>query len=130
MTDARMDSRYDIYGLPAAPLADLAAQVQALLGLRLGPRESGYYAGTYYLYKHAFGRELKLYENHNRARCSWVTVRSQYREHAAILEVSDLEDMDGIRRRLTEGLPGVVLLSSRALPAQDPGDAGDASAPP
>ena len=128
MTDARMDSRYDIYGLPATPLADLAAQVQALLGLRLGPRESGYYAGTYYLYKQAFGRELKLYENHDRARGTWV--RSQYREHAAILEVSDLEDMDGIRRRLTQGLPGVVLLSSRALPAQDPGDAGDASAPP
>ena len=128
MTDARMDSRYDIYGLPAAPLADLAAQVQALLGLRLGPRESGYYAGMYYLYTRAFGRELKLYENHDRARGTWV--RSQYREHAAILEVSDLDDMDGIRCRLTEGLTGAMLLASRTLPAKDPGDAGDTSAPP
>lgn len=109
-----MDSRYDNYALPAAPLAELAERLQELLGLPLVERESGYYAGTYYLHEQAIGRELRLYENRDRVRGIWV--RGAWREHAVILEVSDLDDMDGIRRRLMDGLPGTLLLSSRVVP--------------
>jgi hypothetical protein len=111
---APMNSRYDIYALPSGPLVELAARLQELLGLPLDERDSGYYAGTYYLYKQAYGRELRLYENHDRTR--GTVVRERWREHALILEVSDLDDMDGIRRKLMDGLPGTLLLSSRIVP--------------
>lgn len=116
-----MDSRYDTYGFATAALEEVAPLVQQLLGLQLVERDSGYYAGTYYLYRQSYGRELKLYRNHDRARDSWV--RGQYRDHAVILEVSDLDNMDEIQEKLLKGLEGAVLLASKVLPA-DPVDRG------
>jgi hypothetical protein len=117
-----MDSRYDTYGFAATRLEEVAPLVQQILGLQLEERDSGYYAGTYYLHEQSYGRELKLYRNHDHVRGSWV--REQYRDYAVILEVSDLDNMDEIRQRLMNGLEGAVLLSSKVLPAE-PSDTGE-----
>jgi hypothetical protein len=109
-----MASRYDTYGFTATTLEEVAPLVQQLLGLPLQERDSSYYAGTYYLYRKAYGRELKLYRNHDPVRGSWV--REHNRDQGVILEVSDLDDMDDIQRKLMSGLKGVVLLSSWTLP--------------
>jgi hypothetical protein len=108
-----MTSRYDVYAVPSSPLTELATRLQDLLGVTFQERDSGYYAGTYYLYKPDYGRELRLYANRDEVQRSWV--RERWREHAIILEVSNLEDMEAIQRKLLKGLPGTLLLSSRSV---------------
>lgn len=105
-----MDDRYDTYGFKAMTLEEVLPLVQQALGLQLQERDSSYYAGTYYLYKESYDRELKLYGNKDPVTGYWV--REHYRDYAVILEVSALSNMDEIRRKLTKGLKGVVLLSS------------------
>jgi hypothetical protein len=106
-----MADRHDTYGFTATTLDEVVPLVQQALGLQLQKRESSYYAGTYYLYKQAYGQELIIFRNQNPVTGSWV--RGEYRGHAVILEVGGLSNMDEIRRKLTHGLKGVVLLSSR-----------------
>jgi hypothetical protein len=55
--------------------------MQQRLGVRFEARDSSSYAGM-----------------------SWI--REQYRDHALMLEVSGLDDMDGIQRKLLSGLEG------------------------
>lgn len=108
-----MGRRYDTYGI-AGTLEDVAARMEQLLGLRFEERDSSYYAGTYYLYRRAPDGSLQLYNNYDSVGGFWV--REQYRDHALMLEVSCLDDMDGIQQKLMGGLQGVVLLRSRTLP--------------
>ena len=108
-----MGRRYDTYGI-AGTLEDVAARMQQLLGVEFEERDSSYYAGTYYLYRKEYGRSLQLYNNYDSVAGSWV--REHYRDHALILEVSVMDDMDGIQRKLLNGLAGVVLLKSTTLP--------------
>lgn len=108
-----MGNRYDTYGI-AGTLEDVAARMQQLLGVQLEERDSSYYAGTYYLYRKDPDGLLRLYNNYDSMEGEWI--REQYREHALMLEVSCLDDMDGIQQKLMGGLEGVVLLRSETLP--------------
>jgi hypothetical protein len=110
-----MTRRYDTYGFTGRPLESLACHLQQVLGVTFSERDSGYYAGTYYLYTESYGREMRLYANHDSERDSWV--REQYREHDVILAVSDLDDMDAIRVKLLDESIGAALLSSTELPS-------------
>jgi hypothetical protein len=106
-------SRYDTYGISCGTLDELAPKLQQLLGVDLEERDSSYYAGTYYRYKHSYARQLRLFQNKDPVTGSWV--REQYRAFGVILEVSDLDDMDEIRERVIGGLAGAVLLDSREI---------------
>ncbi len=113
-----MTGRHDVYGFPEATLDEVAPLLRRLLGVPLQERDSSYYAGTYYLYKQSFGRELRLYRNRDPVNGSLV--REQYRDYPVILEVSGLDNMDEIRRAVLAAPGEPVLLASRAMPA-DPG---------
>ena len=107
-------ARYDTYGFRATTLEGAAALVESALGFRLEERDSSYYAGTYYSYRTgSYGRRLKLYNNYDEVSRGWV--REEYRDYSVILQVDDLEDMDGIQKRLTEGREDPVLLRSKVL---------------
>jgi hypothetical protein len=105
-----MGNRYDTYGFAATTLEELAPRLQSVLGLPFQQRESSYYAGRYYLYKPAYGQEIRLYRNRYPVGDAWV--REQYRDYSVILEVSGLDGMDEIQQKVLTGLAGVVLLAS------------------
>lgn len=106
--------QYEKYGFRGSTLEEIAAMLEETLGISFSERESSYYAGTYFLYKLSTGKELRIYRNYDEARKQWV--RSQYRDYDFLMEVSDLDNMDEIRRRLASGVPQAVLLSSKVLP--------------
>lgn len=111
-----MTSRYDTYGVGEASLDEVAARLEELLGLPLQERDSSFYAGTYHLYAPVYGRRLRVYANHDSDAGTWV--RPQYQDWPVIVEVSDLEGMDGIRSTLLDGFPTATLLASREVPDQ------------
>jgi hypothetical protein len=115
-----MPSRYDIYGFRRATLDDAVVRIQVALDVQLSERESGYYAGTYYRYAPSYGKGLKVYKNRDPSHGQFV--RERYREYAVIVEVSDLDDMDGVQRKLTGSDANVVLLESKVLPDDVGGD--------
>ena len=83
--------------------------MERTLGISLTERESSYYAGHYYLYKISTGSELRLYRNYDEVTQQWV--REQYRDYDVLMHVSDLGDMDEVRRKLASGAPGAILLA-------------------
>lgn len=114
-----MGRRFDTYGF-AGPLEPVARRIEQLLGLKFEERDSSYYAGTYYLYRErTYGRSLQLYNNYDSVGGFWI--REQYRDHALIAEVSELDGMDDIQKKLLTGVEGAVLLRSRTLP-DEPSD--------
>ena len=106
-----MNSRYDTYGFTTAMLEEIASYLQQILNLLLEERDSSYYAGTYYLYKQAYGKELRVYNNHDPIQDLYV--REQYRDYPVILQINNLDNMDEIQQKLMAGLKGIALLHSR-----------------
>lgn len=106
--------QYEKYGFKGSTLEEIVVLLEETLGISFSERESGYYAGTYYLYKLSTGRELRVYRNYDEARKQWI--RNQYRDYDVVIEVSDLDNMDEIRRKLASGAPQAVLLASKVLP--------------
>jgi hypothetical protein len=114
-----MARRYDTYGFGTLTIDESRGLVERRLGLDLHPRESSYYAETYYLHDAGSGRGLMLYRNLD----AWgAPVNDDFAEHAVLLSVNDLDDMDDIRRRLTEGHEKPVILSSDELGDADAAD--------
>lgn len=111
-----MERQYDTYGFRGVTLEEAASRVQQALDIQLKERDSGYYAGTYFLYRIASSREMRLYKNYDALRDGWV--REQYRGYDVILEVSDMNGMEGIRQELVNGPPAAFLLASKVLPAE------------
>lgn len=105
--------QYEIYGFKCSTLEEILELLQEVLGISFSERESGYYAGNYFLYKLSTGKELRLYRNYDESRKQWV--RSQYQDYGVLMEVSDLDNMDEIRSRLEIRVPQAVLLSSKVL---------------
>jgi hypothetical protein len=107
-----MAKRYDTYGFRTT-LDEAAAFVASALGIDLDTGDSSYYGGSYYRFIPEADRRLRLYNNVD-AR-SGAIVRSAHSEYPVLLEVSNLEDMDAVRKRLTEGREDPLLLVSREL---------------
>ena len=105
-----MPKRYDVYGFLTPDLDEAASLVESLLGVELTKRESDYW-GTYYRTGRGPSRDFMLYEN---GRGGWYS--PEHEDYGHILLVNDVEDMDGIRRQLTEGREDVALLDSTFPP--------------
>jgi hypothetical protein len=116
-----MPSRHDVYGFRKGTLNDAATLVESALDINLVEGDSIYYGGQYYRHRISTDRGLKLYRNHDETTGAWV--REEYPDCAVILEVDDLDAMDKIHRKLTEGRTDPVLLSSRLLPDEPPDEA-------
>ena len=108
-----MSNRYATYGFVSGSLEEVCRLIEHTLGIALVERDSSYYGGTYYKYTAEPGRELKIYLNHDSVMDRLIHER--YRDYRIILEISALDDMEGIERKVTH-LPGdPVLLESCVL---------------
>lgn len=108
-----MEERYDVYGFKNAALKEIVLRLENDLGIQLLERDSGYYSGIYYLFKLAYGQELRLFNNFDPMRSDWV--RESFKKYDLILEVSALPNMNEIQKKLINGYQNVTLLSSRIL---------------
>ena len=91
--------------------------VEETLNVKFSQRNSGYYAGDYFILRYLEGGGMKLYKNYDEKRKLWV--REAHKEYKVILEVYELDHMEELHCKLIEKLPDIVLLSSDFLPDDD-----------
>jgi hypothetical protein len=115
--------RYATYGFSCGSIDDARALVERAVGIELFERDSSYYGGTYYLSRLELDQSIQLYGNFDVYRSEWI--REQYQQHAFVLEVANLDDMDRLRRLLESGVPGIELLKTSVLEVEDDEDEDD-----
>ncbi len=112
-----MAHRYDLYGIRKGDLQNISCLIRAALDIQFSMRSSSYYAGEYYLYKESYGKEVRLYNNYDDSRGTWV--RGNHKDFQVLLEVSDVSNIECISRKLSDNIAEIVLLSSEILPKED-----------
>jgi hypothetical protein len=115
---SRVAYRYDTYGFGTATIDDARRLVEQRLRVDLQPRESGYYADTYYRWRTQDNGSVMLYRNLD---AYGAPIRRPFVEYDVLLDVSELDDMDAIRRALCEGYDEPALLRSAELEGDEAG---------
>lgn len=112
-----MSLRYDTYGFGNISLEDVREAIEGTLGVKFNRRNSGYYAGDYYMFRESSGGGMKVYNNRDEAREIWV--HEKYKNYNVVLEIFEMNSMEELKIKLIENFPNIVLLESEILDDDD-----------
>lgn len=112
-----MSLRYDTYGFRNISLEDVREAIEGTLGVKFNRRNSGYYAGDYYMFRESSGGGMKVYNNRDEGRDIWI--REKYNNYSVVLEIFEMNSMEELKHKLVKNLSDIVLLESEILDDDD-----------